>query len=278
MLNWLETAPLYAVGAVLLFFMFAGAVAGFRIRRRLEQEQAAHAEQNWNHDYDGYIVSAVLGLLALLLGFTFSLAIGRYEERRSLVVQEANAIGTAYLRAQLLGEPHRHRLSGLIIDFTKSEIRLGNADRDPNLPQLLAADDALQTDMWAATAAAFDANRTLPLSLALAEAMNAVIDDSATRRAARTVHVPTEVFAVLFIYLIGAAAVLGYVLAAGRGRMAAAFLLILMCLSFLVVLDIDRPTSGGIVESQIPMEKALKSLENQPPEVFDRWRSDALSH
>lgn len=272
-LNWLETAPLIVLGAVLLLLMFGGATAGFRIRRDLERE-LAHSEQKWHHDYDGYIVSAVLGLLALLLGFTYSLAIGRFEERRTLVVEESNAIGTAYLRAQLLGEPHRHRLSGLIVDFTRSEIRLGNAAHDPAVSRLLAANDALQTQMWAATAAAFDSVRTISLSLALAQAMNAVIDDSAARREARTVHVPTEVFAVLFVYLIGAAAVLGYVLAAGRGRLAASFLLVLMCLSFLVVLDIDRPTSGGIVESQLPMERTLKSLESQPPEVFDRWRTD----
>ncbi|HTW34436.1 MAG TPA: hypothetical protein VMD53_07455 [Rhizomicrobium sp.] len=278
MLKWLDVEPLYVLGIVLLTCMFVGATVGFHIRLRLEREPKADVEKKWHHDYDGYIVSAVLGLLALLLGFTFSLAIGRYEERRLLVVEEANAIGTAYLRVQLLGEPHRQRLSGLLIEFTKSEIQMGRLGQGPKT-RLLADDrDELTSNLWAATAAAFDSVRTAPLALALVQAMNAVIDDSASHRAARLVHVPTEVFAVLFVYSIGSAIVLGYVLAAGHGRVAAVFLLVLLCLSFLVVVDIDRPASGGIREPQQPMEEALKSMESQPPQTFDRWRVDVLPH
>ena len=57
----------------------------------------------------------ILGLLALLTGFTFSIAIGRFETRRELVLEHANAVGTAYLRVQLLPEPHLARMSGLIV-------------------------------------------------------------------------------------------------------------------------------------------------------------------
>ena len=101
---------------------------------------------------EGYVVSAVLGLLAFLLGFAFSLATDRFETRRHLVLEESNAIGTAFLRAQLLGEPHRARLSDLLVRYTENKIALARAQPDQQ-PPLLAIDDKLITEIWAATAA-----------------------------------------------------------------------------------------------------------------------------
>lgn len=270
--DWLDTTPLSIVGIILLVLMLAAAALGFYVRDRLERQTRTDCGKAWHHDYDGYLISAVLGLLALLLGFTYSLAINRYEERRQLVVAEANAIGTAYLRAQLLDAPHRQRLSQMLVAFAKAETDLGKVNYKPKAQQLLVEQDRRINDLWAATVAAFDSVKGISLSLALIQSINEMIDLGAARRAARYAHVPTEVFAVLFIYLIATATVLGYVLAAGRGRIAATFLLALLCLSFLVVMDIDRPTSGGILESQHPMEKALASLKDQPPATFDRWR------
>jgi len=76
-LEWLDTAPLYAIGLILLALMLSTAACGFRLRRRLELESSTDTGGKWHHDYDGYVISAVLGLLTLLLSFTFSLAIGR---------------------------------------------------------------------------------------------------------------------------------------------------------------------------------------------------------
>lgn len=276
-LNWLEAASLLAIGTVLFVFMAIAAAAAYFVRARIEFGEASADAVKPNTDYDGYIVSAVLGLLALLLGFTFSLAISRFEERRELVVAELNAIGTAYLRAQLLGEPHRTRLSQLLVEYTDVKIKLATTNYSEVGP-LLAKDDELLTSIWAATAAAFDSVKTTAFANALIESMNAMIDLDASRRAARRTHVPTEVFMVLLIYLIGAAAVLGYVLAGGRGFIAACFLLLLFSMSLLLVLDIDRPESGGIREGQGPMEQLRESLKSQPSAVFDRWRTEPLRH
>ena len=73
---------------------------------------------------EGYVVSAVLALMGLLLGFTFALSVDRFETRRALVLQEANAIGTAYLRSQALTEPHRSRMSKALVDYTNNRIAL----------------------------------------------------------------------------------------------------------------------------------------------------------
>src|SRR5262249_42706851 len=153
-------------------------------------------------NHEGYVVSAVLGLLALLMGFTFALATDRYDARRGRVLEEANAIGTSYLRAQLLQEPHRTRISGLLVAYAENRIALAHAQSRDNPGALLARNDQLLTDLWSATVASFDSIKGLDFSSAFIESMNAVIDLDAARKAARRAHVPSEVYLVLFVYLV----------------------------------------------------------------------------
>jgi hypothetical protein len=263
-----DGASIGLIGVFVLAAMFAAAAGGVSFRghhKRAGKFQQADSQE-------GYVVSAMLGLLALLMGFTFALAVDRYETRRVLVLEDANAIGTAYLRAQLLGEPHRSRLSGLLVAYTDNMIQLAQTERGQN-QELLARDDRLLTDMWSATAAAFDSIRGLDFSSALVISMNTVIDLDASRRAARQAHVPTPVFVALLAYLLVTAALLGYVLLAWRTRIAGSITLALLTLSFVLVIDIDRPTTGTIRETQGPMEQLQQSLRSQPPRVFDRWRT-----
>jgi hypothetical protein len=267
-LDSLNSAPIWLLGLVLLLLLLIAAFLGRRMRPLDRQDSK-------DDNGESYSVTALLGLLALLTGFTFSLAIERFETRRQLVLEHANAIGTAYLRVQLLPEPHRARLSGLIVEYTDNMIALAKARGGETAATLVAKDDAIITRLWAATAAAYDSIRAIPFSGTFVSSMNTLIDNDGARRAARSARIPTEVFAVLLIYLIGTAAVLGYVLKSRRGLSVAAFLLVLLTISQLLILDIDRPTSGTIQESQKPMEDLRASLTNQPPSVFERWRVPA---
>lgn len=268
LLEWVSNAPIPVIGTFLLISMVAAAAIGGWVKSRRAVPEGA------KEDKDSYIVSSVLGLLALLMAFTFSLAIDRFETRRALVVEDANAIGTAYLRAQLLDEPHRTRLSRLLIAYTDNMITLARLPA-PVPRARLDQDDRILTDIWSATAAAFDTPKTMPFVNTLQQAINAVIDLDASRRAARQARVPAEVFGVLLVYLVGTAGVLGNVLGLGRARLAAGFLLLLLSLSFLLIIDIDRATAGGITESQGPMEELSRSLHAQPPGTFDHWRIPA---
>lgn len=267
--DWLWLSPLWAVGLSLFAAMCVAAVLGRLIHRighkRVEDPSAAGEGQ------EGYIVSAVLGLMALLMGFTFSLAVQRFEARRLLVLDEANAIGTTYLRAQLLPEPHRGRMSGILIRYTENRIALARATPG-RAGALLTVNDALVNDMWAATSAAFESIKGLQFSGTYLDSVNLVIDLDATRKAARLARLPAEVFFVLFIYLITTAGVLGYVLRGLRGQLAAMFLMSLVTLALMLVVDIDRPTLGGIRESQGSMERLLQSLKATAPSVYDRFK------
>jgi len=197
--------------------------------------------------------------------------VDRFETRRTLVLEEANAIGTSYLYAQLLEEPHRSRMSGLLLAYTENRVELGHTDRD-NAAPLLARNDALLVQLWAATAAAFDSVRTTAFSDSLPQVMGEVTDLDAARKAARHARVPTVVFVVLLIYVIVTAGMLGYVQAASRRVVAVGLLFALKVMSLMLIMDIDRPNGGGVRESQEPMRTLLVTLRNQPPDVFDRWR------
>ena len=105
--DWLYELDLGVIllGSFLLFLLslFIGYWTGRKVRKEGEQDTQVYT-----------ILAAILGLLGLLLAFTFSMAAARYDVRRNLVVQESNAIGTAYLRTQMLPEPHRTQISDLL--------------------------------------------------------------------------------------------------------------------------------------------------------------------
>jgi hypothetical protein len=235
------------------------------------RDRRAKDAEKEGHETASFALSTVLGLVALLLGFTFSLAADRFDARRRLVLQEANAIETAYLRSQLLGEPHRTRMSELLVRYTGNRLVLAEA-KPEQVSELLAINDRLVGDMWAATGAAFDSVKELDFSSEFIESINQVVELDSARKVARLTRVPAGVFVVLFLCLLASASMLGYVTSWSKGRAAPALLLLLFSIVFMLIIDLDRPTSGTILETQLPMKDLQKSLAAWPPSTFDRWR------
>jgi hypothetical protein len=261
--NRVDDASFWSLSTVVLVGLLVAAAIGMGLRAyhdRIDRTELPSGQE-------AYIVSAVLGLLALLMAFTFSLAIDRFEIRRSLVVEDANAIRTAYLQVQVLGEPHRSRLSALLITHTANVIQLAEADRHDRT-KLLTADDRLLADLWSATLVAFDSIRALDFSNTFVSSMSNVVDLDASRRVARLVHLPAAVLIVLLLYLLVTAALLGYVLKTWRIRIPGSITLVLLALSFVLVIYIDHPPRGIVHEIQGPMEQLLSALRSQPPRTF----------
>lgn len=269
---WLEATPTWQVGLALVIAMLVASLLGEWLGRRSRGKKRKDDDDEGGNE--GYIVSATLGLLALLMGFTFSLAVDRFETRRALVLEEANAIGTTYLRSQMLEPVDRARISKMLVDYTDNRLALAKAPPD-QIPPLLAKNDQLLTDLWTATLAAWPSIKGLDFSSSYLETMNNMIDLDSSRKAARLVRVPSTVFFVLFVYVITSAGVLGYAGANKEGRGATTFLFLLLAISLMLTLDIDRPTSGRVKESQAPMERLRDTLRSQPPEVFDRMSAGA---
>jgi hypothetical protein len=271
--DWLRAAPIPVIGASVLILMAIASVTGGRLRR-WHDRTAAPPPPGRAQPAEGPTVTAVLTLLALLLGFSFNLAMERFEQRRQLVVEEADAIDTAYLRAQLLPEPHRKRIGDILIAYTDNRIALATigAKREP---ALLVRNDALITDLWAATSAALGGIDRPDFSNAFLRSMNQVTELDATRKNARLIRVPEEIFAVLFVYMVVTSGLLGYLLTGLQGKLSAALVLVLMALFLLLIIDVDRPMQGTIRESQAPMEQLRARFAAQPPSVFDRYKPAA---
>ncbi|MFL6138880.1 MAG: hypothetical protein ACJ74O_13925 [Frankiaceae bacterium] len=214
----------------------------------------------------GALQAALLGFVGLLLAFGLSLAVGRYESRRVDVVSEANAIGTAYLRAQTLPEPIRRRSLALLVRYTDVEIDLGRARPDSAAAKLaIARGTALQRQLWGL---AGDALRKEPVDSAerlYVDSLNAMIDSQGVRAAGLSNRVPTPV---LVLEVAGAAVALGllglYLAVLGRGvatvMLAAAFVTLLLLITF----DLDRPTRGLITIPSTPLTQLRTSMSLPP--------------
>lgn len=274
---WMNVTPIPLIALILIVAMLLAALGGGWMGRRRRQDAEQPDAPEDEDTQEGFIISAVLGLLALLLGFTFALAVDRYDARRVLVLDEANAIGTSYLRAQLLEEPHRSRMSAILHDYTANRVALGQAPSVSDRAPLLKRNDQLIQDLWSATAASFDSVRGLDFSTSLLETVNAVIDFDSARKTARFARVPVAVFVVLFLYVLATAGMLGYMTRTARNMGHTAVFIGLLGMSLLLIVDIDGPTTGWIRESQFPMQMLQDTLQQTPPGTYDRWRSASVA-
>jgi hypothetical protein len=266
--NWLANVPIAAIGLGTLAAMLGAGLATHLVAhggiRRLAKGGAEASPAD-----EGLVVTATVGLLALLLAFTFSLSLSRYETRRELVTKEANAIGTAYLRVQLLDEPHRGRLSQLLLAYTENRVALGQGRPTA---KLVATNNALLTTIWAAVVDARESALAHGLTTTLLLAFNNVIDVETERKVSREIRVPGDVVLLLLLYLVTTAAIVGHAVTNKRSRGAAIVLFMLLALAITVITDLNRPGAGRMREPQLAMLLLLQSLKAQPPQAFDRYR------
>ncbi|HEX4365599.1 MAG TPA: hypothetical protein VH023_02155 [Rhodopila sp.] len=246
-MTMVDALPIWVAGLLLLVVLTFASRVGILLRAR-----SGHA----SHEDAGYILSAALGLLALLIGFTFSLALSRYEIRRDLVLQEANAIGTTYLRTRLAPEPFRSQLQTLVRRYVDARLALADAGEDAGaIAAAEAQADRLQKQIWDTTMAAvphIDPPAAVPL---LTATVNETIDLAASRKAALSARLPNSVVRALLVYAVISAGILGYMTQANRRGMqiSSVLLFVLLTLAITLILDLDRPRTGSIVVSQAPL-------------------------
>jgi hypothetical protein len=270
--DWLSDLSVLGICTASFVAMLVSALAGHYVRQvRIDRSKVAEIPDDPSEGQEEYLLGGSLALLALLLAFTFGLVLNRYEARRQLVTDEANAIGTAYLRAQLLDEPHRSRLSGLLIAYTENRIQVAKSGAES--PDHLARNDQLLTRIWASVSAARESALAHGISMPVLDAFNEVINLDTERKAAWRLRVPGGVLILLLAYLIVTAGELGYIVDGVRGRRAALMLFVLIALSIGIMTDMDRPSSGVIRESQWPMVELLRTLRAQPPPIFDQFKA-----
>ncbi len=193
---------------------------------------------------------AVFALLGLLLAFTFSGAASRFEDRRHLVTAETNAIGTAYLRVDLLPEDVRGEMQDrfrLYVDARLETYR--NVQDRAATAASLAEDEALQREIWdSAVAASLRPGTPTQAAMLLLPALNEMIDITTTRLLATRNHPPAVIFVVLVILSLVGALLVGYGASVNRGRTwlhTVAYASILS-LTIYVIVDLEFPRLGLI--------------------------------
>jgi hypothetical protein len=240
----------HTVGAVLLFgiafFITLGCLeAGIRVGRRALAGPDAHRPAGL-----GTVETVAFGLLGLLLAFTFSGAASRFDARRALVVEEANDIGTAWLRLDLLPQAAQPPLRDAFRRYADSRIlmyrKVADLDLDGARAEYARA-AAIQNEIWAGAVAAC---REAPsqASIVLLPALNAMIDITTTRLAATEIHPPKVVYAVLFLVSFGCALLAGYEMGASEARSWLHVLGYALIVAFVlyVIVDFEYPRLGLI--------------------------------
>lgn len=245
---------------VLLAVMVGAAAVGLLVGRSLRESREKVSESF------GVLQAALLGFTALILAFGLSLAVGRYDSRRQAVVQDANAIGTTYLRAQTLPEPMRSRSMALIARYTDVELRMSHVVPGSAAAKATVAEgSALQRPLWSLAAQAVQEQPVATAPRLYEDSLNAMIDEQTVRVAALSNRVPTEV---LLLEIVGAAVALGllglHVGVLGRGMVAVLLAAAMIALLLYVSFDLDRPTRGLIQVPATPLVQLQASMKLPP--------------
>ena len=248
------------LGLIIFGIVLGTTLLGIAAGRRLR------AHEDVLREPFGVLQGALLGLVALIMAFGLTMAVGRYDARRAAVVGEATTIGTTYLRAQTLPEPIRTRSLQQLVRYTDSIIVLSKSvPGSPRARSAIADGERIQRSLWRL---AGDALADSPVDSAprlYVEMLNEMIDMQTVHVSALNNRVPQSV---LVIELVSAAVALGllalYLAILSRGvvpvLLAAAFVSVLLLITF----DLDRPVRGLVRVPDTPLVDLRASMELPP--------------
>jgi len=238
------------VGVVIGLILILACEAGYRIgewqARRKGQRETAHV---------GTLTAGMLGLLAFILGLAISIAEERFEARRHLVVDEAKAIGTSRLRAQVVAGEEGAAIQRLLADYTRLRIAYTIDDAsDREERKLLARSQALQAEIWA-LAAAVARREPTTVSVALLAVLNDTFDAAMAQRYAYESRVPSHIMWLLLIGAVLSIGALGFQfgVAGRRHAVLSSFLIGMWAGGMLLIIDLNRPTAGFIRPDASPL-------------------------
>jgi hypothetical protein len=255
----LDAFPLWGVFLSILLLVLLAVESGYRLgtyrRRRSEQEKEAPV---------GAMVGATLGLLAFMLAFTFGLAATRYDTRRQVLLDEANAIGTTYLRAGML-PARREDIRALLRDYV--EIRL-EAVRSGQIAEGIHRSERLQDQLWAQAVAVGEHNPTSIVVGLFVQSLNEVIDLHAKRVTAGVRNrIPWAIWVALFVVAVLALTAMGYHAGLAGTSRSLAQLAVAMAFAAVIglIADLDRPHEGVLTVSQQALIDLRQSMNGPRP-------------
>jgi hypothetical protein len=243
--------PFFILAVSLLIFWISARIgASFRVKQSEAQTE--------DHEDFTFILGATLTLLGLIIGFTFSMAVTRYDQRKYFEEQEANAIGTEYIRADLLPNGDGARVRMLLKKYLNQRILHYKTRNEQHILQIKAETVRLQTEMWAAVATSASTDPT-PVAALIVAGMNDVLNSQGYAQFAWQNQVPYGAWVLLVTIAIFCNILIGYV---AHGRSALLFLIlpIALSVSLFLIADIDSPRRGLIDVPPQNLESLAESL------------------
>ena len=228
--------------------------AALRKRRPLSDEE--------REDF-GFIQAATLTLLGLIIGFSFSMAIGRYDQRKNYEEEEANAIGTEYVRAELLPAADAAEVRTLLGKYLDLRIAFYENRWPSQLEQINADTARLQSEMWSAVQAPAQAQPT-PITALVVAGMNDVLNSQGYTQAAWWNRIPVSAWGLLLLIAICCNVLVGYGGRSTGTKTRVIFVLpLVVSISFLLIADIDSPRGGLIRVVPQNLESLAQSMPRQ---------------
>ncbi|MBE7212787.1 MAG: hypothetical protein INR65_17375 [Gluconacetobacter diazotrophicus] len=252
MQDTVHAAPLPVITLALIVALLLSTELGRMVARRWRREDKEA----------GGLATGMLGIFALLIAFTYSLSLARYDKRRTEVLEEANAIGTTANYALMLPDAHRRAVMPLLKEYTEQRIALGAPYDGSGFGRQVAAGNAVLTRLWGeATAVTAEAPQSLPAYRFVA-ALNEQTNIAEARITALRNHVPF----VVLTALVGIAMVsLGFAawsaMLGGHARyVGLSITAVTMALLIALTIDLDRPNRGSVEISKQPLRDALAAI------------------
>lgn len=230
------------IGVTLFFILILVFVGGFQLRKRkIKKDPTLEIEEL------GSISSTLLGLLALILAFTFSMANSRYDERRELAIQEANAIGTVFLRIEFFPDSVQKELKSTLKNYLDERIAIFNSglDVEKMLFHMKNA-DAQGKKLWDQVTDFSKTDPNLVKTSDIVPALNEMIDLTTSRKAAGEANIPTSIQWFLVILCISSTFLLGYERKNHFDWVIVIGFSLLLSLTVFSIIDLDRPRSGFV--------------------------------
>ncbi|WII73211.1 DUF4239 domain-containing protein [Bdellovibrio sp. 22V] len=254
--EFLYSVPLWLI-AIVLIGLFVGSAWGAHWWGRISRKKPnASAEA-----VTEILPTSILGLLALLLGFTFSMAINRYEDRKSLVMKEANALGTTYLRTQMLAPEQGRPLRELLKQYTQHRLVFFDVMKDAQkVTTFNSHSQDLLSQMWQLAVTVTQKDKS-PIAGLFVSSLNDVIDLDTERVFASKNHVPEIVYYIIILITLLGLTTLSFVIGyKGQRNSASLFLAVLFAFVIIMIQDLDRPGRGLIQVGEQSLIDLSKSM------------------
>lgn len=252
-MSTLYTIPAVVIVPLVVVLVLAALEAGHRLGRvtPIAQEQASN------------FTAPVLAIVGLLLAFSFAMAADRHALRRAALVEEANAIGTFYLRTSLLSEPIRSEMQARVRRYVDLHFEHRSAKIDAaRALQIEAEAERIQSELWGLLMREAQTGAAPHVLLLVTPALNAMIDDTATALAARENRLPDAIVVYLLFLIVVAGLTIGYRPREERRNLVLWGILVVVLGGILMLLlDIDRPRRGFIQTNSGPLLRLQESLK-----------------